>query len=1082
MAEKGIFMKRGPIVAVVVCVLVGGTATAVAEPTSNLAAGRRCQVFSSREESTLSVARLTDGQVGSEGWSSKAFATHADHRLYPEFITLDLGANCVLDRVVLCPMEGGKGFPVDATIQICREGEPWRVVAERRGGEQPDAPQVFELGQAEGRFVKVEATRLPPTEDGPFRFQLSEFEVWGCLKPAERLVADPPVPKGETKVARLRCENRDDPVGMDAEKPRLSWWMTSDVRGQKQSAYRILVASSPEMLASDTGDLWDSGRTPGDASVAVRYAGQPLASGRAHAWKVMLWDNDGRPTPWSEPATFVTGKLRAEDWQGKWIGAEGTRNHPHGAVYLRRSVEVAKPVKRATVCVCGLGWSELAIDGQRVDDAVMTPGFTQYDKRTQYLVLDATKFFAPSNPASSSSTAKTIDVMLLDGWYAFEREPCWHNFHQLPYIDRPKLLLDLRLEHPDGTETVVSSDGSWQWSEGPITRSWLCEADEDHRFAPGEGGWRPVAVVNGPTGRLVVEKEPPTRVVEELRPMALENRDGTWVYVFDREFTGFFRFRTSGPRGTTIRLATRSIRENAPGIPARNFTCVLGGEGEEEFAPRQTYTAIARVYVTGAARPPALDDLVGCRISGVGGVSGGFRCSNDLVNWLHEAARRTQANYVTYLPNDPSREYKAWMEDPVNMFRSAVYLFDSQAMYERWQWDMLDGQAANGNVPNIAPGPYFDDYNSPWWGGSAVWLPWYWHLYYGDASLLESSYPAMKRYVDFLETKSRDGLQDWGLTDWLAWEYTPAALVNTPAAYLWARIVSQTAERLGLKEDAAHYARLGEEIRAKFNARFLDPTTGIYGQPGMACAVEGSSTHAYPPLEHQTWWSGDRPCTQAAQVLAITLGLVPDDVRSKADEALLREIQAHGNRLSTGFIATPCLLQWLAERAPAVGWELAVAQDFPSWYTMTAGSDSEQMMETWNGGQAFMPSLGGNLVAWNVESLGGIRPDPEGPGFKRSIIRPNVVGDLHWAESWYDSVYGRIASRWRKRGDQFLLDVSIPANTSATVFVPARDAESVREAEQPIDGSRGAKFLRLEEGFAVFEIGSGEYQFQSQPK
>lgn len=1089
-------------------------------------------------------------------------------------------------------------------------------------------------------------------EKGVHRFQLAEVEVWGQPKRADDLTSENLPAAEKTRPTRLRCENRDHPLGVDAQRPRLSWWMESPVRGEKQTAYRVLVASTAEKLAADVGDLWDSGRVASDQSVAVRYAGQALESGLRYAWKVMLWDKDGQATAWSEPATFVTGKLHPGDWRGKWIGAnvsraaradgvlglaveagtadgvkwvqvdlgearpierivlhpmhhedqaaggwikgygfplrfrlelsstadfqqpvnvvadrtqadfpnpgwapvvldaggksgrfvrltvtklwhrgpnlpfvftlgemevfsegknvalgapvaanasvEGygwakaqltdgkalaptatpadaepvvTRKHPHGAIYLRKQVTVAKPVTRATSFLCGLGWSELTIDGQRVDDALMTPGFTTYDKRAQYLVLDVTDRLLPG--------PHTLDVMLLDGWYALERDPWGHGFHHKPYLDQPKLLLDLHLEHPDGTETVIASDESWQWSEGPITRAWLCEADEDRRIAPGDEGWRPVAAVEGPAGRLVVQKEPPTRVQETLRPISLENRDGTWVYTFDREFTGFVRFRASGPRGTAIRSATRSIREDAPGIPARNFTCVLRGEGEEEFAPRQTYTAIARVYVSGVARPPVLDDLVGCRVSGVGAVSGGFRCSNDLVNWLHEAVRRTQANYVTYLPNDPSREFKAWMEDPVNMFRSAVYLFDSQTMYERWQWDMLDGQTADGNLPNIAPGPGFDAYNSPWWGGSAVWLPWYWHLYYGDDSLLEESYPAMKRYVDFLQKQATDGLQDWGLTDWLPVEETPRPIINTPAAYLYARIVSRTAERVGQTDDARHYAELAESIRTAFNRRFLDSSSGIYGSPGWKPQFGNWSPPKPLKQLHETWWTGDRPCTQGGQALAIMLGLVPDDVRAKADEAILREIQAHGNRLSTGFVSTPYLLEWLADRAPQVGWELTTAQEFPSWYAMTAGSDSDQMMETWNGGQACMPSLGGNLAAWHVESLAGIRPDPQGPGFKRFIIRPNVIGDLHWVESWYDCVHGRIQSNWCKREGRLVMDVVVPANTTAMVYVPATDPQSVEESGRSAKTQPGVSFLRLEDGRAVFEVGSGRYIFRS---
>ncbi len=216
---------------------------------------------------------------------------------------------------------------------------------------------------------------------------------------------------------------------------------------------------------------------------------------------------------------------------------------------------------------------------------------------------------------------------------------------------------------------------------------------------------------------------------------------------------------------------------------------------------------------------------MGCRVTGVGEPAGLFSCSDETINWLHECVRRTQANYVTFLPNDPTREFKAWTQDIQNMFWSAMWLFDAQAMYERWQYDMLDTQLPDGNLPNVAPGPVYDAYNSPWWGGCGVWLPWELWQRTGDDRLLRESYDAMKRYVDFLERQGRNGLQDWGLTDWLAWESTPRPIVNTPAACHFAGIVSRTAARLGRQNDADRYAQLAAAIRDRFNARFLDSAT-----------------------------------------------------------------------------------------------------------------------------------------------------------------------------------------------------------------------------------------------------------------
>ena len=751
------------------------------------------------------------------------------------------------------------------------------------------------------------------------------------------------------------------------------------------------------------------------------------------------------------------------------------RAFPHGALYLRRAVTVDQPVTRAVVRFSGLGFSELAIDGRKVGDYVIGPGFTTYDKRVPYLTFDVTdRFGAPG--------LHQLDVTLADGWYGLSRDPWVHRFEQLPFVDAPKLLLDLRLTHADGSETVVTSDAQWQWSEGEITRSWIAEEDVDLRRTGRT--WRAVARVNPPAGRLEAQREPFNRIVEEVRPVSLvyDAARGVATWDFGRELNGWVRLRAAGPAGTKLAVTTVPVMSTGDGVPApgrRTSHVTLAGTGAPEtYEPRFFHAGLRQVVVTGLVAAPQTNDLTGCCISSMYQPSGSFACSDATQNELNAAVRRTVVAYTTFLPNDPVREWKAWTQDIENMFRSAVYLFDSRAMYQRWQYDLLDGQRADGNFPNIAPGPFFDDYNSPWWGGCAVWLPWYGYLYYGDAALLRESYPAMKRYVDFLDRVAKDGLQDWGLADWLPVEETPRPLINTPAHFLFAQIVSRTAALLGFPDDAAQYARRAEAIRVAFNAAFLDPATGIYGQPGWK--VRSGNWRPPVPLEqsHTVWWTGDRPCTQAGQALPLALGLVPPEHRSAVERALLREIAAHSNRVSTGFVATPYLLEVLADLAPEVGWAMTSARDFPSWYGMTAGSGSDVMKETWAGGQALMPSLGGNIAMWHMEALAGIRPDPAGPGFKKFIIKPALVSGLTWVEAHHDSPHGRIDSAWKREGDRVELNVTVPSNTTATVWVPGIAAAEVTVNGRPAAGAPGVRFLRQQGGRCVFEAQAGRYAFE----
>jgi alpha-L-rhamnosidase len=891
------------------------------------------------------------------------------------------------------------------------------------------------------------------------------------------------------EVVNLRCEYLKDPLGIDVAKPRLSWVIEdrgrrSEVRGLKQTAYQVLVASSPELLGKDKGDLWDSGKVVTDQSIHVEYAGKPLESRMSCHWKVRVWDRAGKASAWSAAARFLTGKMKPEDWQGQWIGASADTKH--AAVYLQKKIAVEKPVARALVYFCGLGFSELVIDGRKVGDYVIGPGFTTYNKRAQYLAFEVTDRF-------NTPGAHQLDVTLADGWYGLSKDPWVHQFEKNVYVDMPKLLFNLHLQHSDGTETVVVSDASWKWSLGEITRSWIVQEDIDLRQQARD--WKPVAEVKGPEGRLVCQKEPPNRIVNEARPVSFNydaaKKSVTWD--FGREINGWLRFRASGPAGTKLTITTMAVGKDgggAPGFPPRSSTFILGAvEGPQTYEPRFFHGGLRHVTVTGLAEAPKQGDLTACEISSLYTPSGDFTCSDERLTWLHDCVRRTMVAYTTFLPNDPVREWKAWTQDIQSMFWSAVYLFDSRAMYQRWEYDFLDTQDVAGNFPNVTPGPEFDAYNSPWWGGCGVWLPWEWHQYYGDDTLLREAYPAMKRYVDYLDTVAQDGLQQWGLLDWLPIEETPAALINTPAHVLFADIVSRTAMMLGKSEEAQQYAATAARLRQTLNRKLLDPSTGIYGQPGWE-VVRGNWVPPKPLEElHSCWWTGDRPCTQAGQALAVAMNIPPKEVRGQVEQALLKEIEAHHGRLSTGFVSTPYLLRVLRDLAPEAGWKMTTTDEFPSWLSMTRGSGSDVMKETWAGGQALMPSLGGNIAAWNMESLAGIRPDPNAPGFKNAIIKPAVVGDLQWVTAHHDSPYGRIVSNWKKDGDKLTMEVTIPPNTIATVYVPvsakpsedgpAKDAAGVTESGKPVAKAEGVKFLRMENGAAVYEVGSGTYQFQS---
>ena len=698
---------------------------------------------------------------------------------------------------------------------------------------------------------------------------------------------------------------------------------------------------------------------------------------------------------------------------------------------------------RATVFFCGLGFSELTIDGRKIGDYVIGPGFTTYDKRVQYLAFDVTDRFATPG-------RKTLDVILADGWYALERDPWVHQFEKRAYVDKPKLLLDLHLQFADGSETAIGSDDNWRWSDGEITRSWIAQEDIDRRKTA--RNWRPVALVAGPAGKLVSQREPFNRIVDEMRPVSMkfDAEKKAWVWDFGREINGWVRLRAAGPAGTEIAVTTIPI-----GAQPRTSRFILAGTGEKElYEPRFFHAGMRQVEVTGLASKPDADDLVGCQVSSMYAPSGSFRCSDELQNWLNDSARRTVVSYTTFLPNDPVREWKGWTEDMENMFRSAVYLFDSQTMYERWQHGPARRPASRRQLPERRAGPVLRRLQQSLVGRlrrlAAVAL----------VSVLRRRV-AVARELSGDETlrglsrlgRRRDGFQDWGLADWLPVEETPRAMINTPAHFLYAQIVSRTAEMLGQRDDARRYAEIAENVRAAFNQKFPRShnrhlrrprleTEG--GQLGTARAVGAVARNLVDR----------RPALHASRSsVAVGAGHGAAESRAAVEKALLREIAAHRNHVSTGFVSTPYLLQVLADLAPDVGWAMTSARDFPSWYSMTRGSGNDLMKETWAGGMALMPSLGGNIAAWHTEALAGIRP--AAPGFKKILIKPAFVGDLTWVKAHHDSPYGRIVSQWKRENGRLTMDVEIPANTSATVYVRATDVAQVTESDKPIAQALG---------------------------
>ena len=1026
------------------------------------------------------------------------------------------------------------------------------------------------------------------------------------------------------EVGGVRCEDRINPLGIDEPQPLLTWAMTSTQRGDRQTAYQVLVASSLDRLNKDKGDLWDSGKVSSDENIQIKYAGKRLASRTQCYWKVRLWDRDGKPSAWSEPASWTMGLLQTEDWQANWItvskwfmppevrppgftvggggwadvdlgkpfpieaiklyfantntapkrfkilGADdlyftnpqvladqsaadyqptgtgpqvfavkdakfrrirlwlttrakaevrqmevisggmnvalmrptrefGTEWHSGHASFLvdgmpstdagkvcppdacpttaapllRKSFTVEKPVQRATLYVAALGMADVTVNGQSVTDTVLGPPFTDYTKRVVYLTHDVTALLAGGE--------NVVGTTLGNGFFSTPGRGFGQRFNGL---GQPRLLLQLEVEYADGTRQTIKSDDSWKWARSEIVdNDTYAGYTEDRRLAkpgwdrPGydDSGWQPVAHGTSLGGKLVSPSGPPIRVVGELKPDRVTNNSAYFKVLS----AGWPRVQVNGHAGQTI-----TVLGHAPGYQSPTLTYTLASNGPAVLAPRFMYlSGPLSIEVKGLTEPLAADAVTLQLVHADLKMAGNFACSNPWFNQIYAALLQTHLNYDGDQPMDPMREKQGWTQDMQGMYETAAYLTDVAGIYHKWWQDFGDGQDESGYVGSVLPvvGRQVYDWNSPWWSGVVVLLPWQQYQFYGDRRILAEAYDTMRRYVDFLgaltasgsvrgwgdytflnlgntnSAEAKEGILSWkGAGDWQnpfgGKDAVPAPLLDMPAWYHYASIVSETAALLGKKADAKKYAALARGVKDRFNAKYLNPTNGLYG----------TQTN-----------------NQTAQVLPLALNVVPAAQQELTYQQFVSAIHAHKDHLGTGFVGLPFLLETLAEhRETALANRIVNQQDYPSWKTLIHDG---VLAEGWNGGGAQMPSCGGVIGLWLYQSVLGIRPDPAGPGFKKFMLapQPDPATGLTSAHGSYNSVRGLIVSDWTCENGKFALHAVIPANTTATVYVPTKDAASVTESGQPVTKAEGVTFLRMDNNVAVYEVGAGEYRFEA---
>ena len=946
---------------------------------------------------------------------------------------------------------------------------------------------------------------------------------------------------GAARVDSLRCENLTNPLGVDVAQPRLSWQIQSGARGERQTAYQVLVASSPEKLAHNQSDVWDSGKVSSAESIQIDYAGAPLVSAKLYCWKVRVWNQNGQTSAWSDPANFTTGLFSKADWQSAqwiafrpeadwrtqweaavaaetqgvkklfpWLTGQGFTMWEHLAaakpVYdasplFRKEFTVGGKIRRATLFICGLGYHEAFLNGKKIGDHVLDPAWTTYHRRAFYVTHDVTAQLKPG--------VNVLGAMLGRGQFSPLANDIW-GLRRAEWVDQPRLIARLNLVFTDGTSQDIVTDDSWRTTGGPIVYDDTRHGEiyDARRELPGwnapgfdESKWQSANVVAA-TNPLQAQLIPPIREFAALKSVrTIERSPVEKLYDFGVNLSGWARVTVRGKAGAKVLVDYAEVpyepelRGDFPcGKPAPNLAhlddpfrdlCthvrqqngyVLKGDGAETFECHFSYKGFQFVRVA-ADNGVAIERVVAVPVHTDVTTVGGFECSNPLLNQIQQAAQRTFLNNFHSIQTDcPHREKQGWTADLYLTAEAAMYNFDMAVFYAKCATDIADTQNPQGGLGTVAPTGTEGRGNSTLWPAALVYVPADLLTFYDDRRSVSQHYEAMKRFARnslLRQVMGKPEIITDVLGDWASPLDQPdakgessvmsppegRALYGTAAHFRVVNTLAELARKLGKDDEAQELAAWAERIAVAFNGEFLATNQTEY---------LGARTPDY---------------RQAANAVPLAYGLVPAATRRAVLDQLVENVHVQrGDRLNTGFVGTPALLEVLAEERPELAYALATQTNYPSWgWMMKTGATT--LYEQFGGDNSHDHPMFGCISAYFYKYLAGIQADPSAPGFSHFTIKPSIVGDLTWVRAQFDSPHGRIVSAWKLSKGRLTLNVTIPANTTATVSIPAIPGRSdaglteITESGKPVAHVKGVKFLKLENGRAAYAVESGSYEF-----
>jgi len=909
----------------------------------------------------------------------------------------------------------------------------------------------------------------------------------------------------------LKCEYRGNPLGIDVKNPRLFWEVSSPFRGAVQTKYQVLVAGDLQKLNQEQADLWDSGIVESNSSIQIEYGGAPLKSGQRCYWKVRTWDRNNNPSEFSAPAWWEMGLLKKKDWQGTWIGDGTPAPENDSLMYgdipvplFRKQFATGKKIKNARLYVTGLGYFEVYLNGEKISSDILSPGWTNYAKRIQYLTYDLT--------ADLDQGDNAIGIMLGNGWYNPLPLPFFNrlNLREILTIGQPKFILQLNITFEDGTQTSIVSDESWKAGKGPILRNniYLGEVYDARLEQPGwdtigfdDAAWKPAVKATPPGGQLVAQIQPPIRVTRVLKPVKItEPKPGIFIFDMGQNFAGVARLKVSGPAGTKVQLrygelihddgtlnwsttiachiSEDSYVQHRPGMPKnalQSDTYILKGEGKEVFNSRFTFHGFRYVEVTGYPGTPTLDDLEGLRLNTDIKQCGEFSCSSDLFNKIHENTQWTFLSNIFSIESDcPGREKFGYGGDIVAASEAYIQNYDMSAFYIKTVRDFQDDQRPSGGMPECAPdNAIYDSGITPdtgpiGWMYAYPWLQEKLYRYYGDKKLIEEHYQSTRRLVDFINENTPDHIVKKGIGDHGSLERRgigsvskrDSPVTSTFFYYDHARLMALLAEILDQKADADKSAKLARDIKAAFLQKYLDGQTGKIAE-GL----------------------------QAYQAMGLYYDLLPDNLKQAALDLLVGNIMNDRNgHIASGIFGTKVLFDVLRMyNRNDIAFIMNDQMTFPGYGAMIANG-ATTIYENWRpeGGGSKNHPMFGSVDEWLFKSILGIVHHPDAVGFDKMIFKPFIVGDLQWAKGYYHSIRGKIGSAWKMNGNTLFFNVSVPANTQAVIYCPVTGKKEPTISEGgtvvirdgvPVNQVSGLEFTGIENDFCLFNAGSGEYNF-----